>query len=509
MRTSKAICIVAALLLVASAVGYHTLSGQKEKAVRAFLADIPGSLTVGEIDAALFSNDVVLRSVSGTIELLPELHVALSADSLSFKGLNTRAAEAEGAAPLFQELEARNLSFDLDEEGELLLGYSRISYADVRIRGFSAQPSALAAARKNGMRSEDFLAFLLSLHWERCEGKDLEMYFDRELPDAKARVAAFSFEAGSMISSGRFDLRDTVLETPVKKKKTLRFSISRFQGEAILSARGLWDVLQLTEHSSGILSDDELLSLLATGVTLKDWRMQGLGLALNDKELLRAEDLSLNLDLGAGKLDVSADTRGFGLFAHSLCYLFYDSESLQKQLENTLLRLDGKFVFRTEMEDGQTRVFHEEEVHGPELGDMRILLRLSGKRSDSPDDIIQFDSMTLVLDELRFSITDKGLLDLFFTLQALDQNRYGPPDALPKKKDDLRRAFVRDMHGSSIGPGTAMATAMEHWLRFLEYSGGFNFTLAPSESIPLDELFSDRRFFDRLPAQSGYTPPGP
>ncbi|MDL2316244.1 hypothetical protein LJC59_04100 [Desulfovibrio sp. OttesenSCG-928-A18] len=508
MRVNKRLLIIVALLVIASGIGYYSLLNQREKKARAALEYLLGGEIKEKITVSMFNDDVVLFNHRRTVSNILGTDDAMTFDRFIIRGLNMDAAETGQSAPPWQAMEIQNLRYDMAASGtgEAVPDRPYAHFGKISLIGFSAPPAIFTDKQAISPSSLDSFELLTALGFERMEihGFKADTGNMRQ-PRQKLSVGSFSFDITDNSSIGGFDVRDIVLSAGDNTGEEIRFSARSIQGEMDISDKALQEVINLGS-STFAMSNADAWRIMKAGYSIRDWRMRDAALTMDGKELFKIGELLINLTTASGTINASFDAKGVGIFTYTLLKVLSDPQGAQNVIPNTLLQFDGSFAVQLDAQNEQASISYELATRSSDLADISLLARFSGKSIYTPVDLFPIDANTLALNELRFSISDHGLLDLGFALAAIVNNRGITAESLPGQKEQMRALAVQILRMSAGAPtGKPVDAVRDNFLRFLEYSGSFSLVFEP---VPPLTVTSFRRIKpEDLPLESTYSPP--
>ena len=493
--------IALAIVSVVAIAGLLLLQHRREAAVWRFLAAIPGTMTAEKVEAALFSDRVIIHGLRGDFALFRDIPHAVRCERLILDGLNTDAPETLGTVKLVDRVQARGFSVQSTGERSPFF-YSAISWADNDIQGLWLNWKAFSGSLRYG--SEAHIKALLSFRCGPASMTGAEFSWpERSVSSESGRRSPLpgtvtmtigKQQSGplSLTSFGASRTEDVTLHYPGSHRIRAR-TMHIAEGHNPPSLYRLW--LHDDADESGNASAS--MRLLREGYALKGVVAEGVEIALENVPVVMTIP-SVHASFDMGQKDVSISLQADAIKVPAPALMNPDPANPNPAgLGDLRIRCDLDVKTRREP-DGTVTFSLRQELDEPRLGAARLWILLTGKEADGPARILPADTATIALKEARLEFKDTGWLDLIFSGLAAgtcrDKEWTGEARADLQKEARMRRAeFARILREESAGKDAGLIRIAEDCAQFVEESGSLEITATAPKAVPLFNLLSDPR----------------
>lgn len=390
---------------------------QKERAVRAVVESIPGSLKVGKIDVDMLSNSIELHRLSGTVEFFPEMPFDLRLQKLRLEGVNWDIAQAEGPAKLVDNMLVEHLSFTPGETFSRVMGYSSVTVKTHRAEGLWLDWNKLAESGKAGTRSTALVEFLLSLR-----------FGPTVVEEAGVKVAGYSSPGGfgeddyimtiNRMEMERYSLYDQGKSTTWGYSQVYpsgtRFIVREMSFSSRSTPPGVLRMkLSGSSGAGGINGGKVSLALLREGYSLRDLACSDMFLVTANGEELRIPALLADVDIGNGKLLLHAEAPDVWISGSLPARFLKEYDEKLSFLANRTLHFSSLINWSAKQPEGESvSIVCHQELHEDKLGSAVLHAALTGQAVEGDILPVDIDSIAFVKGNLE--LQDDGFLKGYF-----------------------------------------------------------------------------------------------
>lgn len=511
----KKILIACVAVIAIGAAAFFFLQKQRQDAVRAFVAGLPGKLTVESVSACPFSDTVTLKNITGSLRVVNNDELELSLGLLRLKGLNAKALDGQGRVRLADRVELEKCLFTAPENSRALLGYSRTSLDRWEAKDVEADPQAFARAYADGAGEEAFFSALTTVAvkdavWinTAAQGRIENLWpelVELELAaegDFSVTCAYSETDYYSLPEMGKGLIRDAhfVFGDVKADMSEMSYQGMRIPEKLLIGLYG--DTLNLEDDPAA------LLDLYAEGFRIDGLKAEKLRFTMPDKEPLEVAGLGLSMNLEPGELRIAMESMDVALPARWIAALADEPEVVAPVLGDTVYHFFSKheLVSKT-TENGLVRITYKEEIREDSLTRLSDSCSLLGRQMPGPLPCLPAGIFDLALEKAELEWADTGLIGLFYTLAGAEMSAALKSGGSPAEAGKmLREQQVRELRDAPLPEGSPWQPLKHNVAAFMEQGGTLKLSFNPPEPMPVLRLMLGAQAIPELSIESSHTP---